>query len=390
MSTPDTQTPTSKPIPEPLYSCGIEGCREERTWPAHSLHWSETVKAWICQECWDSEIHGDHHPAVSLESELKAERGDTVPNTSGDTPLTDAEENKQTQRFGAYVVKSAFARDLETKLHAAEAALSELLGLVPDEWKQVVTEDESPEWHAIAAHIGGQSGTIQRLESELAAERQKREEAEKEWKSAAAMTDKMFAEGIQMRSERDTLGAQNAELKKEITDSLRTNTETRKAILYPANCGVPGHFRFQENGGHCTMCQKDKVSAQRIAELMALVGEMRDAMKSVFKRVPIMGSTGDYRLGQTHALEACASAVSSPLARADALLSAQPAPSPWRPMETAEIGSPGFILLQGKNGELEIGYYSVSAERWNNRYQTWIGFNPVCWMPLPPVSKEAR
>lgn len=27
-------------------------------------------------------------------------------------------------------------------------------------------------------------------------------------------------------------------------------------VLIAANCGVSGHFRFQENGGNCTMCQR--------------------------------------------------------------------------------------------------------------------------------------
>ena len=26
-------------------------------------------------------------------------------------------------------------------------------------------------------------------------------------------------------------------------------------VLTPANCGVAGHFKFQENGGHCLQCQ---------------------------------------------------------------------------------------------------------------------------------------
>ena len=42
---------------------------------------------------------------------------------------------------------------------------------------------------------------------------------------------------------------------KEIADSLTRWTKTRTAILKPANCGVAGHFEFQENGGHCMLCQ---------------------------------------------------------------------------------------------------------------------------------------
>jgi hypothetical protein len=32
--------------------------------------------------------------------------------------------------------------------------------------------------------------------------------------------------------------------------------EVYEQILIKANCGVAGHFRFQENGGHCMMCQR--------------------------------------------------------------------------------------------------------------------------------------
>lgn len=38
---------------------------------------------------------------------------------------------------------------------------------------------------------------------------------------------------------------------KEIADSLMHFTVTRRAILKTANCGVSGHFKFQENGGKC-------------------------------------------------------------------------------------------------------------------------------------------
>lgn len=33
---------------------------------------------------------------------------------------------------------------------------------------------------------------------------------------------------------------------------------------------------------------------------------LREALRAITRRVPIMGSTGDYRDGQLHALEACA------------------------------------------------------------------------------------
>lgn len=33
-------------------------------------------------------------------------------------------------------------------------------------------------------------------------------------------------------------------------------SEVFEQVLIAANCGVSGHFRFQENGGNCTMCQR--------------------------------------------------------------------------------------------------------------------------------------
>lgn len=40
----------------------------------------------------------------------------------------------------------------------------------------------------------------------------------------------------------------------------------RELVLAPANCGVAGHFKFQENGGNCTMCQKITVLLLRERE----------------------------------------------------------------------------------------------------------------------------
>jgi hypothetical protein len=38
-----------------------------------------------------------------------------------------------------------------------------------------------------------------------------------------------------------------------------------KEVLVPANCDVPGHFKFQENGGHCMPCQNFEASvAERV------------------------------------------------------------------------------------------------------------------------------
>ncbi len=63
-------------------------------------------------------------------------------------------------------------------------------------------------------------------------------------------------EATQAKALFDGVVTQRDEAQRELADSLTQNTPTRAAILQPANCGVPGHFRFQENGGHCTMCQQ--------------------------------------------------------------------------------------------------------------------------------------
>jgi hypothetical protein len=67
--------------------------------------------------------------------------------------------------------------------------------------------------------------------------------------------DLIFCRGLER--ERD-------EARKELSDSLTRWTPLRAAILKPANCGVAGHFAFQENGGHCMQCQcLNTVKAER-------------------------------------------------------------------------------------------------------------------------------
>lgn len=70
-----------------------------------------------------------------------------------------------------------------------------------------------------------------------------------------------------------TIGA----LDRLIAAALTTvSADTRKAILATANCGVAGHFRFQENGGICMMCQREhqiKTAAERTASQLAVVNE---------------------------------------------------------------------------------------------------------------------
>ena len=52
-----------------------------------------------------------------------------------------------------------------------------------------------------------------------------------------------------------------ADLEKQLAErdaALARCVGDRKSILTPAVCGVSGHFRFQENGGNCLMCQREK------------------------------------------------------------------------------------------------------------------------------------
>jgi hypothetical protein len=64
----------------------------------------------------------------------------------------------------------------------------------------------------------------------------------------------------------------------------------------------------------------DCLGSVRIAELerelaatRAELERCREALRAIGQRVPIMGSAGDYRLGQLHALEACSEVASAAL-----------------------------------------------------------------------------
>ena len=69
------------PIPKALYSC-LE-CREEYSWPAEDLFWSAKCEAWICDNCWDHEGHGE--PGIRLDREIKRQ------NTPGEQPARTAQ-----------------------------------------------------------------------------------------------------------------------------------------------------------------------------------------------------------------------------------------------------------------------------------------------------------
>ncbi len=61
----------------------------------------------------------------------------------------------------------------------------------------------------------------------------------------------------------------------------------------------------------CTTCRAlvegvDTRIALALTEQAREIGRLRAALGAITRRVPIMGSVGDYRLGQEHALGACA------------------------------------------------------------------------------------
>jgi hypothetical protein len=66
MMLPDVEPePAPLPIPEALYSC--KHCREDYSWPAADLFWSDREKAWVCTECWDHEGHGQRGTTLQAE-----------------------------------------------------------------------------------------------------------------------------------------------------------------------------------------------------------------------------------------------------------------------------------------------------------------------------------
>lgn len=58
----------SLPIPDPLYPCQCELCREITVWPAKNLFWCEFAKLWILDECWLHDLHGPR--GISLADEI--------------------------------------------------------------------------------------------------------------------------------------------------------------------------------------------------------------------------------------------------------------------------------------------------------------------------------
>lgn len=85
---------------------------------------------------------------------------------------------------------------------------------------------------------------------------------------------------------------------------------------------------------------------------------------------------------------------------ARAALAAQPAPSPWRPIETApktqdESRFGPLIVLTSTHGHRAIGYWGERGGRWGwvnpNDHQIMDYWNAFThWMPLPPAPKEVE
>jgi hypothetical protein len=63
----------TRPIPQALFSCSEEGCREETTYPADMLNWYEQESRWVCDNCWDE------LPALNEECDMP-EKGETLEN----------------------------------------------------------------------------------------------------------------------------------------------------------------------------------------------------------------------------------------------------------------------------------------------------------------------
>lgn len=79
-----------------------------------------------------------------------------------------------------------------------------------------------------------------------------------------------------------------SEAKQELADSLVKWTPTRAAILAPANCGVHGHFKFQENGGHCMMCQNTELIKSERNQLRTEVEQLRKVL------IELLEAAGDF------------------------------------------------------------------------------------------------
>ena len=96
--------------------------------------------------------------------------------------------------------------------------------------------------HEIAETIKAQAEDIERLKEDV-------EYLSNNLDTSCIVNGELRAEIAKLKQERD-----EAVVRKNGSFS----DEVLSRVLIPANCGVSGHFRFQQNGGYCMMCQKEK------------------------------------------------------------------------------------------------------------------------------------
>jgi hypothetical protein len=58
--------PDLLPIPKALYPCAH--CRDEFSRYAEELYWWHECKCWVCDDCWESESHGEK--GIRLDAEI--------------------------------------------------------------------------------------------------------------------------------------------------------------------------------------------------------------------------------------------------------------------------------------------------------------------------------
>jgi hypothetical protein len=73
---------------------------------------------------------------------------------------------------------------------------------------------------------------------------------------------------------------------------------------------VPEALARERFGAYINKAEKYE---ETIESLRAERDRYKAALETILRRVPIMASTGDYRMGQLHALEVCAEAVAAAL-----------------------------------------------------------------------------
>jgi DNA repair exonuclease SbcCD ATPase subunit len=106
--------------------------------------------------------------------------------------------------------------------------------------------------------------------------------------------------------ERDDWIARNT---KRLKDEMKT--QATPAASESSQCCGPTWGAFID--GKCSMCGRPLPPheewpadpAAELARLKAQNEELRKALEAITRRVPIMGSTGEYERGQIHALESC-------------------------------------------------------------------------------------